>query len=298
MLWIFLALLAPFLWAISNLVDGDLILHRLKNPTLILGVTGLFSGLPAAYLIASGTFTAPEWSILLFGVVTGVVSLFAYYPYFRALEMTHPASAILLWNLSPVLVAISAYFLLDERLSISAYIAIGLLLASVLIVEGSSASREKSKEGMSVMRWMLLASVLTAAQAIMEKKLFLETSSSTGVALISVGSFFSGFFLLLFSSQRRTFFRTFVKGGLLLTGNQLIDVAAAVSLSVAISMGPVSVVTALGGVQPLFILALAWIASRLFSKKQFQIAKAPPTVAVAISVVLTIIGLFLIGGAA
>jgi uncharacterized membrane protein len=276
------------------LVDGDLVLHRLKNPLIILGVTGLFGGLPAIYIIATGQFLAPSWQIILFGLVTGIVSLFAYYPYFRALETANPASAILLWKLSPVFVAVFALVFFGERLSATKYIAIALLILSAVIVDGLHIRSRKIVGGTKAASWMVLASCMTAAQALMEKQLFTSSSSSTGLALISLGSFLSGAVLLFLSKQRRTIVRAFAKDGLLLAGNQLLDVAATVCLSLAISLGAVSLVVALEGVQALFILGLAWIASRIFSPEQFRVAKAPPAWRIIIAVVLTIGGLTLI----
>lgn len=66
MLWLLLALLAPLIWAFSNLIDDDLVLHRLKNPNVLVGMTGLFAGLPAAFLFMTGMVTVPSWQMVFF----------------------------------------------------------------------------------------------------------------------------------------------------------------------------------------------------------------------------------------
>ena len=80
--------------------------------------------------------------------------------------------------------------------------------------------------------------------------------------------------------------------GRLLTGNHLLDTAAVVCSNLAIAYGSVSVVSAFQGIQPLFVMMFAGIASRFFTNKQLRLAKAPQTMRVAVAVMLSVIGLW------
>ncbi|MFA5129978.1 MAG: DMT family transporter [Patescibacteria group bacterium] len=294
MLWLVLSLLAPLLWAITNLIDDDLILHRLKQPFVIVGITGLFAGIPAAYFLATGAFHVPSWPIIVFGLMTGVVNLAVYYPYFRALQTTNPESAILFWNLAPVLVAVFAFIFLGERLSIVKYVAIGLIILSTIIIE-SSHVEFKPHGNAKALRWMILASCCTAIQYLMEKKLYEMSGAQVGITLICIGSFVCGMLVFLSRKNRKIISKAFSKNGWLLTLNQSLDVGAAICSNFAISLGAVSLVSALQGAQSLFVVGLAWLAGHLFTKKQFRIAKAAPFGRVVLAVALTMIGLVVIG---
>ncbi len=298
MLWFFLALLAPILWAISNVIDGELMRHRVKDARVMLVTVGLFSWLPALAIILSGHLALPAWPIVLFGLATGVVSLWAFYPYFRALETAHPVSAVLLWNLSPVLVAASAFVLLGERLDLPRYTAIAFLITSAILANLAAlpSSTRKGARRHDVLAWMFLASIMTAGQALMEKGLFERTSPASGLALIALGSFTSSACLLFTPKVRRAFRQNFKTHRVLLSTNEGINLTAAVVASLSISLGPVSLVKALEGVQALAVLAFAWIAMKLFPRTKFHLSEAPPLPMILIATAFAVAGLWLIKG--
>jgi len=294
MLWLFFALLSPLLWATSNLMDGDIVFHRMRKPMVLMGTTGLFSGLPALFLILTGNFSVPSLSVILFGLATGMVGLVVYYPYFRALETASPAEVVLLWNLGPVLVTIGAYFLLDERLTVLKYVAIALLILSTVVIQGTRESFLKLKVNKKAALWMVLASVGLAIQGLMDKRLFQDTSTVNGLTLISVGSFALGLVLFFSQRERRNVELAFKKFGPLLITDHLFDLGGILTFYIAVALGSVSLTMAIGGIQALIIVALTWIGSRIFTKQQFRILKPPPAWRVALAVVLTVVGMALV----
>lgn len=224
----------------------------------------------------------------------GVISLLVYYPYFRALESTHPANVILLWNLSPILVALFAFIFLGERLSFIKYIAIGLILFSTVIIETVRGDQKKHKMELKAFYWMLLASLGAAIQVILEKRMYMETSTVTGIAFISIGSFMAGLVFFLLKKNRLILKKAFAKSGKILLLNEALEISAVIVASIAISLGPVSLVTAIGGSQAIMIMFLSILFSRIFTKKQFKLAKSPPLDRVMIACVLVIVGLVMI----
>lgn len=294
MLWLLFALLAPLIWACSNLIDDDLVLHRLRNPNVLVGITGLFAGAPALYLFATRMVDVFSWQIACFGVLVGVLSLLVYYPYFRALESTHPANVILLWNVSPILVAVFAFLFLGERLSFVKYFAIGLILLSTVIIETVHANEKKHKMELKAFYWMLLASFGAALQVILEKRLYMESSTASGIAFISIGSFITGSLFFLFRKNRLILKQAFSKSGNIILLNQCLEISAVVFASIAISLGPVSLVTAIGGSQAIMIMFLSMLFSKLFTRKQFRLAKSPPLDRVMIACALVVVGLMMI----
>lgn len=295
MLWLVFALLAPLIWAFSNLIDDDLVLHRLKNPNVLVGMTGLFAGIPAVFLFTIGAVPIPSLQMICFGILVGALSLLVYYPYFRALESTHPANVILLWNLSPILVVLFAFLFLGERLTLMKYVAIGLILFSTVVIEVVRGNEKKHKMELRAFYWMLVASVGAAVQVILEKRMYMETSTITGIAFISIGSFFTGTLFFLLRKNRLILKNAFAKSGKILLLNEALEISAVVVASIAISLGPVSLVTAIGGSQAIMIMFLSLLLSRVFTKKQFKLAKSPPLDRIMIACLLVVVGLMMIG---
>ena len=294
MLWFLFAISASLLWSISNLIDGDLVLNRVKNPLVIMTVTGLFSILPFLYECLTRNFLFPSPSISLFGIFLGFLSLIAFYPYFRALESAHPASAVLLWNLSPVLIAVTAFVFLGERLLPMQYLAILLIVCSAMLVSGGSQTqRVKGRAGRSAVTWMLLASLFTASEALLSKWLFGRASSGTVIGLISLGSFSLSLLLLCVPSIRRSLRALLPRHGGIFTLNETLNNIAFVCSAMAVSLGPVSLVKAIEGTQAFFILACSWIAARLFSRKQFHVARPPKAGVMIVACGLALVGLML-----
>lgn len=294
MLWFFFALLATVIWSASNLIDDDFVLHRLKDPNVLVGMTGLFAGIPALFLCLAGLVSFDSPQTILFGLGIGVLNLLVYYPYFRALETTHPANVVVLWHLNVIFVAIFAFIFLGERLSLSAYIAILLILLGAIIVETAPADFQKRKMERRAFWWMMLALVGATAEAILIKFFLSQTPTTSGIGLMFTGSFLVGTLFFFSKKNRTTFKRAFIRSKHLLLLNELLEILAVVFSQLAISLGPVSLVTAIGGSQALFVLLFSIVASRLFTKKQFRIAKTPPAIRIIFASMIIIIGLYVI----
>lgn len=114
MTWFYLALLAPFFYAIVNLFDDNLLRYVYKNVYMATVFAGLFGAVPLAALI----FKAPHITVSLaaLSVLAGFLTTTYYHYYFKGLESDSPSVVITLFNLAPATIPIFAYFLVDERL--------------------------------------------------------------------------------------------------------------------------------------------------------------------------------------
>lgn len=293
MIWILFAILAPLFWSITNLIDDDLVLHRLRDPKLMLGITGLFAGIPVMLTCAFQLWSPVSASVIGLGIVVGILNLFTYYPYFKALESTHPANAILLSNVTPIIVLVCAYLFLGERLSMAKYLAIAMILLSVVIIEASRDGVEKRRMETKAFWWMMLASVGFASQTLLEKKLFMSTTTPMALILIMSTSFILGLLLFINSARRRALVLVFRRNGRLLTINQLLDLSAELFALLAIAGGSASIVSAIGATQAIFVLLLGRVAVKVFTKKQFSLAKEPPLDRIMVASLLVAVGLML-----
>lgn len=251
--WILFALLAPALWAFTNLIDDDLIRTRIKDPVTLMVITGLFAGIPALALLFTGHLSMPSETVLLFACLAGAANLLSYLPYYYALRETSAANVILMWNLIPAFVTGLAWVFLDEALAPAQYAAIALLVMSSLLAAYRKAGTQ------TVGRWayplMAGSSVLVAVQVLATKRVFHEVDFATGFGWISAATFAVALLFLLRTKTRSALrlARTLQTEERVVVG-ELLDVGAGAAKTFAISLGSVSVVQALEGTQPLFVV--------------------------------------------
>jgi len=261
--WFPFAMVAPVLWAASNLIDEDLVRHDVRDPIVLTAITGLFSGITVTVLALLGAFVWPGWSTLALAVATGMLGLLVYIPYLHALMIAPSASVILMWNLTPVIIVGAAWATLGERLLTREYLAITLLVSSSLI-----AAYRRGSDGHHWSRaapWMVLASCMYAGEAVFGKAVYERVPFAVGLAWISATSFLIAVaFLVVRARSLHVFARVFRgRTGFIVVANEGLDLVSVVARDRAVSIGPVSLVNAIGGLQPIFVVAFAALAAVL-----------------------------------
>lgn len=253
MLWLVPALIAPLLWGASNLVDEHLVNRAERDPFTLSIVAGIFGSLPAIFVAATGRWVWCGWETAGIAVAGGVLGIVVYLPYFVALRIASPSVVILMWNLSPVVIVGIAHFTVRERLQTLEYLSVGLLVAS------SALASIGSDRGRSVVRaipWMVLASLLLAVSSVAEKATYDRLTFWQGFGWLSLGAGCATLVLVFVSRRARDELRASLRDrtARLYLGNELLDLGAVSALNLATSLAPVSLVHAVGGTQPLFIL--------------------------------------------
>ncbi len=296
-LWFPLILLATIFWATSNLIDGNLVAQKVKNISSLLIAPGILSILPGLFVVISGNWTTPNLQTIFIGICAGFVSLFVYYPYLKALRYTDPARAVLIWNAAPVLVTLLAFIFLHELFSSTQYLGIALLVASSISAQWTkSLPTHKSHLATQAIPWMLLASCLTATEVILQKAMYVQTTLPTGLVLLSIGNALGVLCILLQKTTRQEvrqmISRKETRGLIFL--NEGITQLGSTTTSIAISLGPVTLVNAVGGIQPLMILVIAAILR--YTRPNFKLPKPDlHTWQIFLATTLGIFGLFLLG---
>lgn len=137
--WIFLSLLAPLFWAASNFVDKYVLGKYVRNIFDFV----FFSTITSWFLFAIiFVFTGmPELNAYsLIPIITGVMLIYSYGFYGRALEQSDTSSLVILFKLIPIITVILAFVFLGQNLSSTEIIGFIIVLVGAVIV-----SFEKSK---------------------------------------------------------------------------------------------------------------------------------------------------------
>jgi drug/metabolite transporter (DMT)-like permease len=255
MFWLVPALAAPLLWGGSNLVDEHLVNRAERDPFTLAIIAGIFASLPAIFVVVTGRWIWCGWETAIVALVGGAFGIVVYLPYLAALRIASPSVVMLMWNLSPVAIVAIAHFTVKERLHGSEYVAVGLLVA------GSALASICSDRGRSVaraIRLMVLASLILAVSSVAEKATYDRLTFWAGFGWLSLGAATATFILTLASQRARCELQSAVRDRMLTLyiGNESLDLAAVYALNLATSLAPVSLVHAVGGTQPVFILLI------------------------------------------
>ena len=137
--WIFLSLLAPLFWASSNFVDKYILGKYTKGIFDFVFFSTITSWVFfAAIFLFVGT---PELNIYsLIPIATGMVLIYSYGFYGKALEQGDTSSLVILFKLIPVITVILAFAFLGQTLSSNELVGFVVVLAGATII-----SFEKTK---------------------------------------------------------------------------------------------------------------------------------------------------------
>lgn len=131
--WIFLSLLAPLFWASSNFVDKYILAKYTKGIfdfVFFSTITSWFFF--AVIFLFVGT---PELSIYsLIPIATGMILIYSYGFYGKALEQGDTSSLVILFKLIPVVTVILAFAFLGQTLSSNELIGFVIVLAGATII--------------------------------------------------------------------------------------------------------------------------------------------------------------------
>jgi len=274
MSWFYLALLAPFLYAITNFFDDNLLRFVYKSPYLAVTFSGAFGMLPLLSLLFLPHQTiAPH--LLLLTVLAGAITIGYYFFYFKGLESDTPSVVVALLSLAPVMLPFLAYFLLHERLGTGEIAGFGLVLVASLALTVLDIKQFRFSKALLP---AALAAVGIAVASLLTKYTYERAAFYPAYMGYSAGMGIGGllFFGLNYTDNRANL-RT-IRGSIkkllpIFILAEGINLVAEFTLNLAISRGPVSIVRVMEGMQPIYVLLIT-LALYPLSPKYFREAEA------------------------
>lgn len=263
--WIFLGLLAPFVYAVNVFLDKYLIESKFPDYRAL----PIFSAILAfpvfvVLSLSGGMFLGFTDALLV--ILSGVFTVWAFSIYLEALIKEETSLIIIMIQLVPVIVLLLSYFFLGETITNKQLIGFILLFLSSLFV---SFKKEKNKFKLSnAIFYMLVADILWALPYIFIKYASASISFRSLIAYESLGVFIGGVMLLLFIPKiKQAFSKTVSKIkqsvlGLVLV-NECLFLGGKILTYMAVSIGPAALVSVLGSTQIFFGIILGIILSVL-----------------------------------
>lgn len=266
--WIFLALLAPFVYAVNIFLDKYIVSARLPDYRS-LPIFGMLISLPVAVVlfVVSG-FELTYGALLI--ILSGVLTIWAFSLYLEALTTEETSLLIVVIQLIPVIVLVMSYIFLGEVITFKQFLGFFLLLTSSILI---SVKKGKSGLGFSKPLVFILAADFIWAASYILIKLASEDGLSTSELVMyeSAGVVLGGICLLMFVSVvRQAFFKTIKKLKIidlsLILINESLYLGAKILTYIAVSLGPVALVSILGSTQIFYGILLGVVLTILLPK--------------------------------
>jgi len=278
--WIYLALIPPLLFALSNRIDKYLIDGYFKGGT---GALILFSSfislftLPIIFYIQPNVFAIPPIYALVM-IFVGFLYVLYLFPYFWALKLDEASKVVPIFQSIPVFGVILSFLILGESLSIIQLAAGALIIFGAFGLSTNFISK-KIHFNKKVLAYILFASILIALSYVLLKFVAVQTDFFTSLFWEQIGFLILGIILLMRKDYREQFLAVFKKnsGKILALNmfNEIINILAAFIFSFVSLLAPLGLVSIVNGFQPLYILGLGiiitlffpWLGKEKISKK-------------------------------
>lgn len=268
--WVFLALLAPAVYTVVNFLDKYLVSNEVKDYKAmpIYGtIVGLVVGTIFWVLTGFPVLSTFDAAIVLF---TGMLTMWGVPIYFKVMSEEETTTVIILLQTIPVISLILAFFLLNEAISTKQFIGFIIILTSAAIASLNS-TKGKFFSLSSSFFLVLIFNLMWALSGVLIKFAINANSFAQILSYESWGLGIGGVMLfILFPSIRNAFLKNIksVRKRTLnvLFINEFIFVLAKGITFFAYSLGPVALVSVIGGTQVFFGLIYGFILTTLFPK--------------------------------
>lgn len=254
--WLLVAFIAPFFWALVNIIDVYFVEEIYDNAYDGTVITGL-SQIIVLLIVPFVGFVVPDGKTMILALLAGFFLVTAYFFYFKALFITSDATLLqILWNLLAIVVPILAFIFLRERLSAIQYFGIIVTFFGVLHLTIDKKIVEKRLKEVSLI--MSGAILFFSLMMILTREVYVHTSFLGGITFFSLGAMIAGLFFYVLRSIK------YGKGNLVKIGkkyykwfvlSEMLTLAGIMTSQRAIDLSPaVSFVAVIESIQPAFIV--------------------------------------------
>lgn len=271
--YIFIAILAYFIFAIETAVNKILLNKAVPQPIAYAFYVGLLSFFAVVFIPFGFTWLPLYW--LATALLAGAFFLAGLAVFFKAIhqgEVSRLTAAV--GGLTPVFILLLSFIFLGERLSQKEIFSFAFLIGGAVLISFKWGGKHKIGDLVKAS----LTSLLLAISLVMTKYVFLHQPFFSGFIWIRLGSFLAAFLLLIPKRNRRIIFQVGqsvkAKGSLVLVGNKGLAGLGFVLLNYAIAQGSVTLVNAMESAKFVFLFLLTIIFSRRFPQLLKEETKA------------------------
>jgi len=302
MTWFYIAIIAPFLYALTNFIDKILLEKYFKKSGVgtIIIFSSLFSvfALPFTFLMDPSVLAVSYIHIFILCIV-GVLNILLLWFYLQALKEEEASVVIVFYQLVPVFGYILGYFILGETLTVMQIIAMAIIILGTTIISLEIDSENKFKLRKKTILPMLVACLCWASSSVIFKFAALEENVWRSFFWENVMLVVVGILIFTFARSYRTNFIDAIKNNpkqmLLLNGaNELIFISGNLVISFAYMLAPVALVLLMNSFQTIFVLVIGIMLTIFLPKIVVEKIEAKHIWQKVLAILITALGTFLL----
>ncbi len=302
MSWFSLAIIGPFIYACCNQIDKVLLTRYFKSGGV--GTLMLFSSLlsalalPFLYIADSTVLAVSALDIVILGIV-GVLNIAILWLYFLAMDEEEASVVVVFYQLVPVIGYILGYFILDEVLTKTQLIAMGIIILGATFLSFDFDSENKLKIRYKTALYMLGASFFWALSSVVFKYVALEENVLRSLFWEHVSLSLFGIFLFCFAHKYRTEFMIALReNSKKIIGlnfiNETLYITGTVIFSFAYLLAPVALVLLANSFQSFFVLIIGIFVTIFFPQVLVEKINPRHIAQKVIAIVITGIGTYIL----
>jgi len=293
-LWIFFSIVTALLWAVSDVINKFIFTRWPIKPVILVIFSCLIN-----LVIVVGIYINQGLSVLsidhtILAVIAAFFYLLGYLFYFRAVKLEEVSRITPIFYSMPLFVLLLAAIFFQERLAISAYSGIFLLVAgAVLITQKGSFSLRFGR----AFWFMILSALSISANAIITKYL-LNFSDYWTIFSYTRGLGLLPFLIPLMYKKFPDLKDAAKKGGKtaigMIVGSISLNSIGVILITVATAAGSVTLVNTLASIQPFFVFIFALFISKFYPQIFKENLDRPAVILKLVSILLIVAGAILI----
>ncbi len=262
-MWLLIVLASAACWAMVNVLDSGLVRHYHKDPIPLMWSQSMFTVIILT-LIACFMDVRSTWAVPL--MLCGMVAYVGDQAFFRVLDKVEASVSSIAWAMLAVILSVIGFISFGESWTLLQWSGAGLVLIGVVFL-----SLWHEEVSWNALAWMLGLALLYVPFYVAKKSALLAGQSVVPV-----------FFWLLIGRESFSFFgamivpayRRRIKSLLKVVDTQFFVVSGLVIAAFftaeylgtkAYSLGPMSLVSIVGNVQPFYAIFFSWLMFRLWS---------------------------------
>ncbi len=300
--WFFIAIIGPFLYALTNHIDKVLLEKYFKDSGI--GTLMLFSSLlsalalPFLFLADRSVLNVSGINIIVLCIV-GILNVLVLLCYFFALKNDEASVIIVFYQLVPVIGGILGYFILGEVLTELQIIAMITVILGTTIISFEIDSENKFKLRKKTVLPMLAAAFFWATESVIFKYVALEESLWRSLFWEHLMLTLIGVFIFIFMSSYRNYFLLAIKEnsrGILFLNftNEALYIIGNVISAFAYLLAPIGLVLLTESFQPIFVFIIGIFLTIFFPNISVEKIQAKHIWQKIIAILITGIGTYLL----
>ena len=266
--WLFLIILAAFLFAIVDVFDKIFSCQKIKSVYTLSVLTGIITVFFTSFLLFFVNLKIGLGWPLFFIVISQIFYFLLWIFWWKGLRATEVSRSTAIYSSNPIYTSLIAVIFLSEQLSIIKWIAIFLIVAGTILCSYEKKENKKTSS-FNIMYLLIILAALCASLGNIFSKVALQTIHPFLADILAAYVGLPLCLSLLFKKEVLSETVASIRNKeiiipLIIRG--FISSLAVVFFYLAMQAGPISLVSAAYGVNPVFVFAISIFLSLFFPK--------------------------------